>query len=114
MIEIIGFFIKFIKKIYIIQNINKKNCYKNIHLKKKMSEIPTSLILSQIIKPEYQKYFSDWVTTSNEKEARGLQLIGAVYKHKCRKKFRAKPPSVQLKTLHEQNEFEYQKRNLIY
>ena len=72
-----------------------------------MSEIAPTTILSQIIKPEYQKYFGDWITTANEKEARGLQLIGAIYKHKGRKKFRAKPPSVQLKTLHEQNEFEY-------
>lgn len=74
-----------------------------------MAEPPIShfTIISQVIRPEYQKYFGDWITTANEKEARGLQLIGAIYKHKGRKKFRAKPPSVQLKTLHEQNEFEY-------
>ena len=68
-------------------------------------------ILSQIIKPDYLKFFDDWIENANEKEARGLQLLGAIYKHKGRKKFRAKPPSVQLKTLHEQNEFELKKNS---
>jgi hypothetical protein len=53
-------------------------------------------ILSYIIKPEFLKYYGDWMQNANEKEARGLQLIGAIFKHKGRKKFRAKPPTVQL------------------
>ena len=57
-------------------------------------------ILEQIIKPEYLKYFGDWLHNASEKEGRGLQLLGAIYKHKGRKKFRAKPPSEQLKSLH--------------
>ena len=44
-------------------------------------------IINVIVKPEYLKYYDDWLQTANEKEARGLQLIGAVYKHKGRKKF---------------------------
>lgn len=44
-----------------------------------MAEPPIShfTIISQVIRPEYQKYFGDWITTANEKEARGLQLIGS-------------------------------------
>jgi hypothetical protein len=45
-------------------------------------------ILQQIIKPEYIRFYDDWLHYANENEARGLQLIGAVYKHKGRKKFR--------------------------
>lgn len=51
-------------------------------------------ILSQIIRPDYLRFYSDWINMANEKEARGLQLIGSIYKNKGRKKFRAKPPSV--------------------
>ncbi|EAS07781.2 hypothetical protein TTHERM_00525130 (macronuclear) [Tetrahymena thermophila SB210] len=71
-------------------------------------------ILNQIIKPEYIKYYSDWIHTANEKEARGLQLLGAIYKHKGSKKFRAKPPSVQLQQLHAQQEFDFQKAEEMY
>lgn len=53
-----------------------------------------SEVLKLIIKPEYLAFYNDWIHTANEKEGRGLQLLGAVYKHKGRKKFRAKPPSV--------------------
>ena len=45
-------------------------------------------ILSLIIRSEYIKYYNDWIFTANEKEARGLQLLGAIYKNKGRKKFR--------------------------
>ena len=63
-------------------------------------------ILQTIIKPDLYKFYSDWLDTANERESRGLQLIGAIYKHKGRKKFRAKPPSVMLKTLHQQDALE--------
>lgn len=45
-------------------------------------------ILTQIIKPEYLCHYQDWIHMASEKEARGLQLIGAIYKHKGRKLFR--------------------------
>lgn len=45
-------------------------------------------ILTNIIKPEYLNYYKDWIYIASEKEARGLQLIGAIYKHKGRKLFR--------------------------
>jgi hypothetical protein len=45
-------------------------------------------ILTNIIKPEYLNYYKDWIFIASEKEARGLQLIGAIYKHKGRKLFR--------------------------
>ena len=53
-------------------------------------------ILKQIIKPESLHLYHDWITTANEREARGLQLLGAIYKHKGRKRFRNKPPSEKL------------------
>lgn len=45
-------------------------------------------ILQLIIKPEYLHYYRDWINTANEKEGRGLQLMGAIYKNKGRKQFR--------------------------
>ncbi|EGR31518.1 hypothetical protein IMG5_107370 [Ichthyophthirius multifiliis] len=71
-------------------------------------------ILKQIIRQEYLKYYNDWLCTANEKEARGLQLIGAIFKHKGHKKFRAKPPVVQLQQLHQQQEFDFQKAEEMY
>ncbi len=47
-----------------------------------------SEILKLILKSEYLPYYNDWIYTANEKEGRGLQLIGAIYKHKGRKKFK--------------------------
>ena len=56
-------------------------------------------ILKLIIKPEFLEYYKDWWDDASEKEVRGLQLIDSIYKHKGRKRFRASPPTVQLKNL---------------
>ncbi|CAD8162623.1 unnamed protein product [Paramecium pentaurelia] len=66
-------------------------------------------ILTNIIKPEYLNYYKDWIYIASEKEARGLQLIGAIYKHKGRKLFRAKPPTIQLQELTDQQELDFKK-----
>ncbi|CAD8083757.1 unnamed protein product [Paramecium sonneborni] len=66
-------------------------------------------ILINIIKPEYLNYYKDWIFMASEKEARGLQLIGAIYKYKGRKLFRAKPPTVQLQELTDQQELDFKK-----
>ena len=47
-----------------------------------------SQILQLIINSEYLHYYSDWIQTANEKEGRGLQLMGHIFKNKGRKKFR--------------------------
>ena len=73
-----------------------------------------SEILKLIIRPELQQYYGDWIQTANTNEARGLQLIGAIYKHKGRKKFRAQPPSVMLKTLHEKTAFDFNKAEEMF
>jgi len=71
-------------------------------------------ILQQIIKPEYIRYYDDWLKYANENEARGLQLIGSVYKHKGRKKFRTKPPSSQLQLIAQQEEFDFKKAEEMF
>ncbi|EGR27649.1 hypothetical protein IMG5_191880 [Ichthyophthirius multifiliis] len=71
-------------------------------------------ILQQIIKPEYIIYYKDWLNCSSEKERRGLQLLGAIYKHKGHKKFRSKPPSVQLQQITQQEECNFQKAEEMF
>ena len=71
-------------------------------------------MIRQIIKPELLQFYSDWIYTANTTEARGLQLIGAIYKNKGRKKFRAIPPSIQLKSLHEKSAFDYNKAEEMF
>ncbi|KAM3132373.1 hypothetical protein pb186bvf_015473 [Paramecium bursaria] len=66
-------------------------------------------ILQLIIRPDFVKYYQDWIHTASEREARGLQLMGAIYKHKGRKLFRAKPPTVQLAELTDQQELDFKK-----
>ncbi|CAD8073303.1 unnamed protein product [Paramecium sonneborni] len=67
------------------------------------------VILRNIIKPEYLNYYKDWIFIASQKEARGLQLIGAIYKYKGRKLFRAKPLTVQLQELTDQQELNFKK-----
>jgi hypothetical protein len=43
--------------------------------------IDPNQILQQSIKPEYLPYFKEWLKSASEKEAKGLQLIGQIYKH---------------------------------
>ena len=71
-------------------------------------------ILRNIIKPEYQTYYKDWWKGASEKEVRGLQLLGAVYKNKGRKRFKAAPPSVQLKNISDDNILTYEKAEELY
>jgi hypothetical protein len=59
----------------------------------------SSSILSQILKPEYVDIFDGWIGDATAREKRGLQLLGAIYKHKGRKKFRAKPPAENIHSL---------------
>ena len=71
-------------------------------------------ILQTIIQPQLVEHFADWEKFANEKERKGLKLIGSIYKHKGLKKFRADPPSKQLESFQKSNTIDYKKAEELY